>query len=471
MRILQSLIFYPRGGSAHVARALAREARRMGHQIETVAGSLGRPGDATHAETFYAGLPLHVMDYAAAQRDFDAGRDPMLSPQPFHPSYEPRGAVADRLFTAVSPELTRHSESAWSIVYRSLADGFDPDVVHMHHLTPQLNAALEVFPRRPIVAHLHGTELKMLELIDAPLEVNPDLLQHAEFWRQYLIEAAHHADHLIVVSDSDRKKAGRLLGVAEDRISVVPNGVDTELYVPVEGNRSRRRARLLRRSLVEMPRGSDESGVVGSVAYTDDELDRERLLDGATVLIGYVGRFTQVKRVPLLLEAMAGLPADLPRSALILFGGFPGEWEGEHPVAIVRRTRQSQIFFAGWHPQSDLSDLIPLLDLLVLPSVDESFGLVLVEALSSGTPVVAVDRGGPSAIVVTSGQNANGWLVEPDDLASLRDALVEAISNAEGRRLKGIAGRLRALDKYSWSGSFQAVFDVYERVRQTDATS
>lgn len=436
----------------------------MGLRIETVVGSLGRPGDATHAETFYAGLPLHVMDYEQAGQDFREGRDPMLSPQPFHPSYEPRGKVPDRLFTAVSPALTHHSERAWAALYRSVAESFDPEILHVHHLTPQFNAVKEVFPRQPTVAHLHGTELKMLELIETPSDVDPELLRYADFWRDYLIEAAHRADRLLVVSQADKDSAVRLLGVAEARVSVVPNGVDTDLYAPVELDRPALRNEALRHSLVESPLGSDESGVVGSIAYAEDDLTRTGVLDARTTLIGYVGRFTRVKRVPLLLEALVGLPAELPRHALILFGGFPGEWEGEHPVAIARRTHHDGVFFAGWRPQHELAKLFPILDLLVLPSVNESFGLVLVEALASGIPVIAVARGGPPEIVIASGPNANGWLVEPDDVAGLRAALIEAISDPEGRRSKGAAGRRRALEVHSWKASFQKVLEAYDAI-------
>jgi len=462
VRILQSLIFYPRGGSAHVARAIAREAQRGGHEIQTVTGSLGRPGDATHAATFYAGVPLHTMDYEPALRDFEAGRDPMRSSQPFHPSYEPRGDVPDRLFASVSPELTRHSEKAWAELYRTVAVGFEPDVIHLHHLTPQMIAVKNVFPEKRVVAHLHGTELKMLDLIDSKPDIDERLLQYAEFWHDYIVEAARCADRLVVVSGSDRHHASRLLGVSEELITVIPNGVDTEIFAPVQQEDVEQRNQVFRRSLVDDPRGSDESGEIGSISYENADLERSGLLEHNAVILGYVGRFTEVKRVPLLLDAFARLSKKHSQCVLVLFGGFPGEWEGEHPAAIVRRTEQKNVYFAGWHTQQELAEVMPRLDVLVLPSVNESFGLVLVEAMASGTAVVAVDRGGPSSIIVSSGPDANGWLVEPDNALALESALAEAVSNPLGRRLKGVAGRRRAIEKYSWTSSFDRVIDVYQ---------
>src|SRR5204863_15696 len=83
--------------------------------------------------------------------------------------------------------------------------------------------------------------------------------------------------------------------------------------------------------LVEQPRGWDESGRPGSIAYRDEELAPFR--SGGPVFL-YVGRYTAVKRLPLLISAHARAVARLGRPApLVLVGGHPGEWEGEHPLA------------------------------------------------------------------------------------------------------------------------------------------
>jgi glycosyltransferase involved in cell wall biosynthesis len=73
-------------------------------------------------------------------------------------------------------------------------------------------------------------------------------------------------------------------------------------------------------------------------------------------------------------------------------------------------------------------------DLLVLPSVGEAFGLVLVEAMACGLPVVACAAHGPAAIVA---DGKTGWLVPPDDEDALTDALVAAASDRKERRARG----------------------------------
>ncbi len=139
-----------------------------------------------------------------------------------------------------------------------------------------------------------------------------------------------------------------------------------------------------------------------------------------------------MKRLPVLIEAfeMARARATGPAS-LILVGGHPGEWEGEHPAAAIERLGARDVHLAGWHSHEELPDLLNAADALVHASVAEQFGQVLIEAMACGLPVIAVDRGGPSTIV------DDGWtgrLVEPDDPEALAAAMVEAIEDPAERR-------------------------------------
>ncbi len=141
----------------------------------------------------------------------------------------------------------------------------------------------------------------------------------------------------------------------------------------------------------------------------------------------YVGRYTEVKRLPLLIEAYArARPRFDRRAPLVLVGGFPGEWEGEHPLDAIRRTGAHDVFLAGWHGHDELPDFLAASDVVVLPSVREQFGQVLVEGMACGLPAIAVDAHGPAEIV---DHGETGWLVEPDDRDALAAALVEAVND------------------------------------------
>ncbi|HEX7298249.1 MAG TPA: glycosyltransferase, partial [Solirubrobacteraceae bacterium] len=86
-------------------------------------------------------------------------------------------------------------------------------------------------------------------------------------------------------------------------------------------------------------------------------------------------------------------------------------------------------------------------DAVVLASVREQFGSVLVEGMACGLPAIAVDRLGP-ADIVRPGQT--GWLVAPDDEAALAGALAQAIARPEERLRRGAAARRDVLERFAW---------------------
>jgi glycosyltransferase involved in cell wall biosynthesis len=176
----------------------------------------------------------------------------------------------------------------------------------------------------------------------------------------------------------------------------------------------------------------------------------------------YVGRYTEVKRVPLLIRAHARARERFERPApLVLLGGFPGEWEGEHPLDVVRATGDPDVFLAGWHGHEDLPDGLNAADLLVLPSVHEQFGAVIVEAMACGLPAIAVDAHGPGEII-DPGQT--GWLVPPDDEQAMVDALVEAVNDDGERRRRGERAHEVGRGRYSWPALARGLARVYDEV-------
>src|SRR3954465_1929672 len=143
-------MFFPRGGSAHVARALAATLPAYGWDVTILSGSLGGHGGGG-AQGFYAGLDVRPVDFTAV----DA---------PMHPSYEDRADAPDPVFAAVDDRAYEEHVAAWCRAPEQ-ADAPGADVLHLHHLTPIHEAAARVAPGVPVVGHLHGTELLMLERI------------------------------------------------------------------------------------------------------------------------------------------------------------------------------------------------------------------------------------------------------------------------------------------------------------------
>jgi glycosyltransferase involved in cell wall biosynthesis len=178
----------------------------------------------------------------------------------------------------------------------------------------------------------------------------------------------------------------------------------------------------------------------------------------------YVGRYTEVKRIPLMIRAYARARERFGRRApLVLLGGYPGEWEGEHPLEVIRETGAEDVFLAGWRGHEDLPDGLNAADATVLASVHEQFGQVLVEGMACGLPPIAVDAHGPATIV---DDGETGWLVPPDDEDALCEAIVELVSGDEERRRRGEAAYLAARERYSWPALIEGLAKVYDEVRE-----
>jgi glycosyltransferase involved in cell wall biosynthesis len=422
------LLFFPRGGSAHVARNLAHALPGARWDASIVSGSLQRPGRPGDAREFYAGLDVHPLDFTAA---LDAP-DPLLADPPFHPSYEDRRDAPDRVFASLGGDVAEHLADAWCDALMA-AGAREADVLHLHHLTPLNEAAARVAPDVPVVGHLHGTELLMLEKI---LE-EPERWAHAAEWVERMRGWAAGCERLLVLSKSQDKRAERLLGVPHEQCVEVPNGFDPELFHPFEVDRGAHWAE----------RVPDLAGY-----------------DGAVLL--YVGRFTAVKRVPLLIEAYSAAQERFrERAPLVLVGGFPDEFEGEHPDAAIERTGAQDVHLAGWHEHAALARFLNAADLVVLPSVAEQFGQVLVEGMACERPVIAVDSHGPAEIVDA---RETGWLVPGDDRDALAEALVEAVNDPEERRRRGVRAREVALERYAWPSLAARVAAVYETALRGD---
>src|SRR5689334_19223970 len=135
-RVLMALMFFPRGGSSHVVRNLARFLPDAGWDVTLLTGSLGPPGKESNAETFFDGFDVHCLDYSAAV-ELD---DPLKGDPPMHPSFEDRADAADRVFAKVDDETYEHIVAAWQTALEE-AGAADADLLHLNHLTPMHEAA------------------------------------------------------------------------------------------------------------------------------------------------------------------------------------------------------------------------------------------------------------------------------------------------------------------------------------------
>lgn len=171
----------------------------------------------------------------------------------------------------------------------------------------------------------------------------------------------------------------------------------------------------------------------------------------------FVGRFTEPRKgFKYLLRAMPLVQQQFPDARLVVVGtGKPEKFEGQ-----MERYRVANVDFIGFVPPAELPRYYASCDVFCAPSIKgESFGIVLLEALAAGTPVVAAANPGYANVLT---HEVDGLLVPPKDPQALALALVRLLADADLRGRLGDAGRVTA-GLYAWPNLAARVLEVYER--------
>jgi sugar transferase (PEP-CTERM/EpsH1 system associated) len=235
-------------------------------------------------------------------------------------------------------------------------------------------------------------------------------------------------DRYITVSkDLEQYLVGRV-GVAASRISQVYNGVDTQRFTP----------RAVR-NLGLMPDG-----------FADED----------SVVIGTVGRLQPVKDQATLIRAFALLvnehPAIGSRARLVIVGDGP-------LLADLRALSDAlgigkQIWFSG--ARSNISEILRILDVFVLPSLSEGISNTILEAMASGLPVLASAAGGNIELI---DDGRSGHFFKPGDSAALTHLLATYVCDAPLRRTHGKTARRIAVERFSLMIMVENYQSLYER--------
>jgi len=254
----------------------------------------------------------------------------------------PRYLVIPKIGTNVAPFLL--FRGAWRTVQRILASGYTFDLIDAHYFYPDGVAAVMLAQRlgKPVTITARGTDLNVLPEFPLP--------------RRIIQWAAHRADGLITVCEA-LKRVLVDLGVPAGRVRVLRNGVDLEMFRPV-----------------------------------DRKAARDRLgLAGPTLLS--VGNLIPLKGHDLVISALA----DLPDVDLIIAGSGPEEAALRtlsERLGVAQRVR-----FLGRVGHESMAEIYGAADALVLASSREGWANVLLEAMACGTPVVASDVSGTPEVV------------------------------------------------------------------------
>jgi glycosyltransferase involved in cell wall biosynthesis len=181
-------------------------------------------------------------------------------------------------------------------------------------------------------------------------------------------------------------------------------------------------------------------------------------------VVGFVGWLLPIKGVSFLIRAMAGVVQQFPQSRLVLVG------KGEQYIQLRQQTENlglsERVCFLGW--RRNIHEIMPCFDLLVLPSLNEGMGRVLVEAMAAGIPVVGSRVGGIPDLVK---DGKNGLLVPPADEVALEQAILDLLRHESKRKRMGAAG-LEISQYYSLEamvGQLSALYEILMRKRQSES--
>lgn len=292
---------------------------------------------------------------------------------------EERDGLSIRYPRYFSPPRRLLFDRAWR-AYLRILNGFErsfsPDLIHAHLAYPDGRAAVEYGARLglPVVISVHGHDVR--EIPDA----NPR-------WRSLVAEALTRAD-AVVASSRDVRERVLGLGVDERKVWDIPQGVDCARFtLPSE-----RRA--------------------GANGW--------RLL--------YAGRFDPKKGLGVLLDALHLLRQHRRDISLKLVGASADGGMGDvFRQQVARLDMGDCVEFCEAVPWAKMPDIMAEPDVFVLPSFYDSFGIVLIEAMACGVPVVATRCGGPEELV----DDATGRLAQVGDASSLAAAIEEVLSRYE----------------------------------------
>jgi glycosyltransferase involved in cell wall biosynthesis len=388
------------GGQGVYVRYLSRALTRAGHKVEVFAGQPYPELDDGIRLTRVPSLDLYRPDdpFRRPHRDEFASWVDVLE----YASMCAAGYPEPLTFGLRVARMLRARSGEFDVVHDNQSLGY---------------GLLDIARRLPVVATIHH-----------PIPIDRRLeLEHATSWRSSLSlrrwyhftrmqgRVARRLPRILAVSESARADVCRELRVGPERVAVVHNGVDTELFRP-------------------LPEIRKVPGRIITTASADVPL----------------------KGLIFLVEALAKLRTERDVELVVI-----GKTKRDGPIAraIARFGVEDAVSFhsgVGW---AELVELYAGAEVAVVPSLYEGFSLPAIEAMACGVPVVATRAGALPEVVGDS-----GTLVAPGDASELASAIGALLGDPARRARSGAKARTRAVSRFSWDTAAAATEAEYRRV-------
>ncbi|MBR2833221.1 MAG: glycosyltransferase family 4 protein [Bacilli bacterium] len=282
---------------------------------------------------------------------------------------------------------------------------FKPDIIHAGHiwLLADLAASFDI----PLVITAHGTDLIGYETTDR--------------FRKNAVNAAKRAKHIITISKENEKKVGDIFPFAKRKIINIPNGYNPDVFY--------------RESL-------DKEVVLRELGFSK-KYDK---------VVGFVGKFTYFKGIDVLLRAAAKYEREDTVTILAGSGELFDEME-----SLSQKLNLKNVKFIGNQPHSVLRRLYNIFDVSLVPSRSEAFGLVVIEAMACGCPVIGTNDGGIKDIIT----DKTGILIDTDDFEALASN-VTSVLNGDIVFDRNVVADY-ANEKYSQDNFTKKLLKVYKK--------
>jgi len=330
--------------------------------------------------------------------------------------------VVRKLLSANAPVRPYFGSSAYYLPYALRVAmrlrSFRPDVIHLHNFSQFAPLIKRLNPGSRLVLHMH---CEWLTQLDANLVAS-------RLW---------HVDRIAGCSTYITNAVRDRFPMHAGKCATVYNGVDLNRFSP---------------SASPSASGADFRFRLLFVGRVSPEKGLHHLIEALPALSDRIEAFTldivgSKRQLPQ--EYLAALSkVEIAAQLAPFYGSDDRSYYYEFLTEKIRSFGLEQsVIFHGQLPQSELPDFYRKADVLINPSLSESFGMSLIEAMASGVPVIATDVGGMTEIV----QNRiTGIIVPHSDPDALSDGIGNLVSDPDSAGAMGKAGRRRAKEQYSW---------------------
>jgi len=292
-----------------------------------------------------------------------------------------------------------------------------------------------MFKEKPDIVHTHSSKAGILGRIAARIASVPYIIHtphghvfYGHFgafasrmflWVEKLF--SKFTDRMVALTDGEKKDYINLCVCPSDKLLKIHSGVDVKQYMQSNG----------------------------------DVVETRRFLglNQNEAVIGFVGWLLPIKGPEYLLKAMAYIWQEYPETALVYVG--KGRLDMDLRAQALNVGANGRVKFLGW--RDDIHEIMPVFDMLVLPSLNEGMGRVLVEAMAAGKPVVASNVGGIPDLVR---HGETGYLVPPADEKALADCIKKLLNDPGNAWEMGQQGK-KLCEQFSLEAMIEKLDDLY----------